>query len=119
LLVSKPTNLPVVLLPSILKGGNELSILACWYQASIFPVMNRVALYESSTEYWFFRGGYLCIQSLVSFIQAGSMTTRITYPGNGEVCYQYDPDGRLTRIGCFHANTAAQCRGVSRPEFSS
>jgi len=35
--------------------------------------------------------------------------TWITYPGNGEVCYQYDPDGRITRVGRFHANTEAQC----------
>jgi len=25
--------------------------------------------------------------------------TKITYPGNGDACYQYDPDGHLTRVG--------------------
>lgn len=36
--------------------------------------------------------------------------TGITYGSNGSVCYQYDPDGRLTRVGRIPAGqTAAHC----------
>jgi len=39
--------------------------------------------------------------------------TWITYPGNGRVCYQYDPDGRLTRVGrVYQDNTALICSGA-------
>ncbi len=39
--------------------------------------------------------------------------TWITYPGNGRVCYQYDPDGRLTRVGrVYQNNTALICSGA-------
>ncbi len=36
--------------------------------------------------------------------------TRIGYPGNGQACYEYDGDGRLTRVGRIHSpDTTIKC----------
>ena len=35
--------------------------------------------------------------------------TWITYPGNGAVCYEYDPDGRITRVGRVLSGAGTVC----------